>query len=133
VVLLHVVGGDGVSPPDEESLYETAETLLEVPQRRAVVLDLTRTSPTAKRRKKSFEWGKTNLERIVRVTACFAVVAPGAVQRGVITAARWFVEMPLPVEVFASTAPAFEWAAALAEREGLSGPLPRPLQAYVSG
>lgn len=115
VVLLHVVGG-GDQAPDFDSFLRALEMTQERQGRIVVVLDLTHARPDPKRRQAIINWVQQNRDAVDRRILGIGVVAPSAIQRGLVTAVRWFVKMPFPIEVFPARRAALGWAEEHARR-----------------
>ncbi|MGO9837547.1 MAG: hypothetical protein ACLP1X_25430 [Polyangiaceae bacterium] len=121
LIVVHLVGADGVQQPDAESLIRIVNGLIERRERVAVVYDLTDSKPDAQRRQLLVTWLRENLDQMSRYVVASAVVAPTAFHRGIIVATFWFVNPKTPVEVFGTRPAAMRWATAQGHRAGLSG------------
>jgi hypothetical protein len=112
----------GQDVPELGSWYEAMEEL----HRRGsggvlVLLDLTGARPDAGRRRQVFEWAAANRHRFASIVRGGAIVAPSPFLRGVLTAARWFLPMALPHEIFDAYEPALAWLRARAADQARAG------------
>ncbi len=120
LILVHLVGADGIQQPDAESLIRIVEGLVERRERVVVVYDLSNSKPDAQRRQMLVTWLKKNMD-VWRYVRASAIVAPTAFHRGILVATFWFVKPGSPVEVFGDRPSAVDWATAQGQRAGLSG------------
>lgn len=67
-------------------------------------------SMTSRQRNHSASWTREHTPILREALAGHALVLPGAIQRGVLTAILWMVEYPAPLKVFATEDEAREWA-----------------------
>ncbi len=121
LIIVHLVGADGVQQPDFESLIRIANGLIEKREQVVVVYDLTDSKPDAQRRKVLVTWLSENLEKMSPYVVASAIVAPLALHRGVLVATFWFIKPTRPVEIFGDRAAAIHWAIAQGQSAGLSG------------
>ena len=121
LIIVHLVGADGVQQPDVESLIRIVNGLIEKRERVVVVYDLTDATPDAQRRKLLVTWLRGNMENMSRYVVASAIVAPTALQRGVLVSTFWFIKPKTPVEVFGDRPAAMHWATAQGQRAGLGG------------
>jgi len=121
LIVVHLVGADGIQQPDHESLIRIVEGLIEKRERVVVVYDLTGSKPRATRRRLLVTWLRENKENLSRYVVASAIVAPTAFHRGVLVATFWFIKPSTPVEVFDDRPAAIQWAIAQARSAGLSG------------
>jgi hypothetical protein len=110
LVQLYVEGADGHTPPDLESLLAIMERLTTRKRRIVVVMDLTHARPDAGRRKRLVDWAKSHWASLRTDVVGLAAVAPGGMQRAIVTSILWFVTAPFPIEVFERQADALAWA-----------------------
>lgn len=61
-------------------------------------------------RKRSSEWSKNEASLLRAACVCQAVVVPGTIQRGVLTAILWMGEYPVPIKPFGTEDEAYRWA-----------------------
>src|SRR5690606_28962998 len=66
-------------------------------------------SMSSKQRGRTAEWIKENAALMRLGAVCQAVVVPGAMQRGVLTAILWMIEYPVPIRAFSSLDEAETW------------------------
>lgn len=121
LIIVHLVGADGVQQPDVESLIGIVDGLIERRERVVVVYDLTDSRPDAQRRQLLVTWLRENNEKLSRYVVASAIVAPTALHRGILVATFWFIEPKTPVEVFGHRPAAMHWAIAQGQSAGLSG------------
>jgi|SRR5580658_177807 hypothetical protein len=121
LIIVHLVGADGVQQPDVDSIIRIVDGLIEKRERVVVVFDLTDSKPDAHRRQLLVTWLRENLETVSRYVKASAIVAPTAFHRGILVATFWFVNPKTPVEVFGTRREAIDWAIAEGQRAGLSG------------
>ncbi len=121
LILVHLVGADGVQQPDVESLTRIVDGLIEKRERVVVVYDLTDSRPDAQRRQLLVTWLRQNNERLSRYVVASAVVAPTAFHRGILVATLWFIKPKAPVEIFGDRPAAMHWAIAQGQSAGLGG------------
>jgi hypothetical protein len=119
LIVVHLVGADGIQQPDVESLIRIVEGLIERRERVVVVYDISDSRPDAQRRQMLVTWLKRNMD-VFRYVRASAVVAPTAFHRGILVATLWFVKPRSPVEVFGDRPSAVNWAIAQGQRAGLS-------------
>lgn len=65
---------------------------------------------TSRQRSRAADWIKVENQLMLDACACQAVVVPGAVQRGVLTAILWMTTYPVPIKAFGSEDEAESWA-----------------------
>jgi hypothetical protein len=121
LVLVHLVGADGVQKPDPQSLMRIVEGLIEKRERVVVVYDLTGSKPDATRRRLLVTFLRKHSDSMSRWIVASAIVAPTGFLRGVLVSTFWFIKPKVPVEVFGHRQPALDWAVAQGRRAGLSG------------
>jgi hypothetical protein len=121
LIVVHLVGADGVQQPDFTSLVRIADGLIEKRERVVVVYDLTDSKPDAQRRQILVTWLRENVVNLSCWVVASAIVAPTAFHRGVLVATFWFIKPKTPVEVFGQLPDAIEWAIAQGQLAGLSG------------
>jgi hypothetical protein len=121
LMIVHLVGADGVQQPDVESLIRIVDGLIERRERVAVVYDLTGSRPDAKRRQLLVTWLRENDEKLSRYVVASAFVAPTALHRGILVATFWFIKPRTPVKIFGHRPAAMHWAIAQGQSAGLSG------------
>ena len=121
LIIVHLVGADGVQQPDFKSLIRIADDLIEKRERVVVVYDLTGSRPDAQRRKMLVNWLRENMDQMSRYVVASAIVAPTAFHRGVLVATFWFVKPNTLLEVFGDRLAAIDWAIGQGQRAGLSG------------
>jgi hypothetical protein len=119
LIVVHLVGADGIQQPDAESLIRIVDGLIEKRERVVVVYDLTGSRPDAQRRQRLVTWLRENTEKLSRYVAASAIVAPTAFHRGILVATFWFIKPTTPVEVFGDRAAAVHWAIAQGRSAGL--------------
>ncbi len=106
-------------PPDLPALFRDVEALFETKGRYVVVQDLTYANPDAGRRRMTVDWLKRNADPIRDHIVALGLVAPTAVQRGLIVALKWFVTPLIPFEGFPDFRSALEWSKEKARNAGL--------------
>jgi hypothetical protein len=121
LVVLHLVGADGIQRPDVESLVGIVEGLIEKRERVVVVYDLTGSNPDMQRRQFLVTWLNQNMGRLSRYVVASAIVAPTPFHRGLLVTTFWVVRPKAPVQVFGDRPLAIEWAVMQGERAALSG------------
>jgi|SRR5580693_2736035 hypothetical protein len=121
LIVVHLVGADGIQQPDVESLIRIVDGLIEKRDRVVVVYDLTDSRPDAQRRQLLVTWLRENMEKVSRYVVASAIVAPTAFHRGILVATLWFVHIKTPMEVFGNRPAAVGWAIDQGQRAGLSG------------
>jgi hypothetical protein len=121
LIVVHLVGADGVQQPAVESLVRIAEGFIERRERIVVVYDLTDSKPDTKRRQFLVAWLSENTEMLSRYVVASALVAPTPFHRGLLVTTFWVVSPKAPVKVFGDRPSAIEWAIAQGQRAGLSG------------
>lgn len=126
LLVAHVVGGDGRTPPELASVTRMLDELLTVRGPRVVVVDLTYAVPDAARRRLLIAWTKTHWPMVRSDLLGVACIAPGAFQRSIITGLLWFIQPSNPVQVFSRRAAAIDWAVKTLADQGLSVPSLRP-------
>jgi len=104
-----------------DRFYVALDAILARGEPFASVLDLRGAYSNAARRSRFAAWQKQNDPEIRRYCRAQAVVAPSAVQRGVVTAALWVKEPVVPVKVFSTEADAMDWVRDVLAKEGLLG------------
>jgi hypothetical protein len=119
LIIVHLVGADGIQQPDAESLIRIVDGLIEKRERVVVVYDLTGSMPDAQRRQRLVAWLRENLEKLSRYVVASAIVAPTAFHRGILVATFWFIKPTTPVEVFGDRATAVQWVIAQGRSAGL--------------
>jgi hypothetical protein len=65
-----------------------------------------------KQRSRVAEWTVSVAPQMRAGAAAHAIVVPGAIQRGILTAILWMVEHPIPIRTFSNEADADQWARA---------------------
>jgi hypothetical protein len=126
LILVHLVGADGVQQPDVESLIRIVDGLIEKRERVVVVYDITDSRPDAQRRQLLVAWLRENNEKLSRYVVASAIVAPTAFHRGILVATFWFIKPKTPVEVFSHRPAAMHWAISQGQSAGLSGLINEP-------
>jgi hypothetical protein len=126
LILVHLVGADGVQQPDVESLIRIVDGLIEKRERVVVVYDITDSRPDAQRRQLLVTWLRENNEKLSRYVVASAIVAPTAFHRGILVATFWFIKPKAPVEVFSHRPAAMRWAITQGQSAGLSGLIDGP-------
>jgi hypothetical protein len=126
LILVHLVGADGVQQPDVESLIRIVDGLIEKRERVVVVYDITDSRPDAQRRQLLVAWLRENNEKLSRYVVASAIVAPTAFHRGLLVATFWFIKPKTPVEVFSHRPAAMHWAISQGQSAGLSGLINEP-------
>jgi hypothetical protein len=126
LILVHLVGADGVQQPDVESLIRIVDGLIEKRERVVVVYDITDSRPDAQRRQLLVAWLRENNEKLSRYVVASAIVAPTAFHRGILVATFWFIKPNTPVEVFSHRPAAMHWAISQGQSAGLSGLINEP-------
>lgn len=121
LVVVHLVGADGIQLPDVDSLIRIVEGFIEKRERIVVVYDLTDSKPDTKRRQLLVSWLNENIAMLSRYVVASALVAPTPFHRGLLVTTFWVVSPKAPVQVFGDRAAAIEWAIAQGQRAGLSG------------
>jgi hypothetical protein len=121
LIVVHLVGADGIRQPDPQSLIRIVDGLIERRERVVVVYDLTGAKPDAQRRQLLVTWLRKNSEKLSRYVIGSAIVAPTALHRGVLVSTFWFIRPKAPVEVFGHRDAATQWAIDQGQRAGLSG------------
>jgi hypothetical protein len=121
LIVLRLVGADGVQQPDFESLIRIADGLIEKRERVVVVYDLTGSKPDAQRRQLLVTWLRENMANLSPWVVASAIMAPTAFHRGVLVATFWFIKPKTPVEVFGQLPEAIDWAIAQGQLAGLRG------------
>jgi hypothetical protein len=121
LIIVHLIGADGVQQPDAESLIRIVDGLIEKRDRVVVVYDLTDSRPDAQRRQQLVTWLRENNEQLSRYVVASAIVAPTAFHRGILVATFWFIKPKTPVEVFGDRTAAMHWAITQGQSAGLSG------------
>ncbi len=121
LIVVHLVGGDGIQQPDPQSLIRIVEGLIEKGERVVVVYDLTGAKPDAQRRRLLVTWLRNNREKLSRCAIASAIVARTAFHHGVLVAAFWFVKPRAPVKVFSDRHSAIDWAILQGQGAGLNG------------
>jgi hypothetical protein len=121
LILVHLVGADGVQQPDVESLIGIVEGLIEKRERVVVVYDITDSRPDAQRRQLLVTWLRQNNTKLSRYVVASAIVAPTAFHRGILVATLWFIKPMAPVEVFGDREAATLWAIQKGQSAGLNG------------
>jgi hypothetical protein len=121
LVVVSLVGADGVQQPDVESLIHIADALVEGHERTVVVWDLTGSKPDTRRRQLLVKWLRENGDKYARSVAASAFVAPTTFHRALLTTTFWFVKPKRPVAIFADRPRALSWAISEGRRAGLSG------------
>jgi hypothetical protein len=121
VIIVHLVGADGIQLPDVESLIRIVDGFIAKRERVAVVYDLTGSKPDAQRRQLLVTWLRENADKLSRYVIASAVVAPTAFHHGILVATLWFVKPKAPLMVFGDRPAAMHWAIAQAQRDGLTG------------
>jgi hypothetical protein len=119
LIIVHLVGADGIQQPDAESLIRIVDGLIEKRGRVVVVYDLTHSMPDAQRRQRLVTWLRENMEELSRYVVASAIVAPTAFHRGILVATFWFIKPTTPVEVFGDRPAAMLWAIAQGRIAGL--------------
>jgi hypothetical protein len=119
LIIVHLVGADGIQQPDAESLIRIVDGLIEKRERVVVVYDLTGSMPDAQRRQRLVIWLRENKENLSRYVVASAIVAPTAFHRGILVATFWFIKPTTPVEVFGDRPAAMLWAIAQGRIAGL--------------
>ena len=76
LLLVHLVGADGIAQPDPQSLIRIVEGVIEKGERIVIVYDLTNSKPDAQRRRLLVTWLRNNTEKLSRSVVASAVVAP---------------------------------------------------------
>src|SRR5271155_5536769 len=99
LIVVHLVGADGIQQADHESLIRIVEGLIVKRERVVVVYDLTGSRPDAQRRQLLVTWLRANSEKLSRYVIASAIVAPTAFHRGILVATLWFIKPRTPVEV----------------------------------
>jgi hypothetical protein len=122
MLIAHVLGGDGSTPPELASLTRMLDELLTVRGPHVFVVDLTYAVPDAARRKLFIDWTKTHWATVRNDLLGVACVAPGAFQRSIITGLLWFIQPSNPIEIFDLRATALEWAAKVLADQGITVP-----------
>lgn len=110
IAMLHVVGGEAEEEPDFESFVGGLDDLMQKQGPMVLLLDIRRARPNPTRRQRLVQWAQDNAQAFLKRVIAIAVVAPEAEQRGLVTAFGWFVQSPLPVEVFSTLQSAVDWA-----------------------
>jgi hypothetical protein len=123
LIVVQLVGADGIQQPDPQSLIRIVDGLIEKRERVVVVYDLTDSKPDAKRRRLLVLWLRKNSEKLSRYVIGSAIVAPTALHRGVLVSTFWFIKPKAPVEVFGHRDAAINWAIDQGQRAGLIGRL----------
>jgi hypothetical protein len=126
LIIVHLVGADGIQQPDVESLIRIVDGLIEKRERVVVVYDLTDSRPDAQRRQLLVTWLRENNEKLSRYVVASAIVAPTAFHRGILVATFWFIKPKTPVEVFSHRPAAMHWAIAHGQSAGLGGLINEP-------
>lgn len=124
LIVIRLVGADGIQQPDPQSLIRIVEGLIEKGERVVVVYDLTDSKPDAQRRRILVTWLRKNREKLSRCVIASAIVAPTGFHRGVLVSTFWFIKPKAPVEVFGHREAAMDWAITQGQRAGLRGLLP---------
>jgi len=75
-------------------------------------------SMTSKQRRRSSDWLKEQTELLRSACVGQAVVVPGTVQRGVLTAILWMGDHPVPMRACSTEDEANQWARSLLDRAG---------------
>lgn len=119
VVVIRLPDAAGGGPPDIEAMLREADAMLARRARVAIVHDLTHSRADATRRRRATRWFEANSAEIRRYVVGYAVIAPTAVQRGLIVAVQWVVKPSIPFQVFGEFAPALAWAERRAADEGV--------------
>jgi hypothetical protein len=119
LVVVHLVGADGIQRPDVDSLVRIVEGLIEKRERVVVVYDLTGSNPDMRRRQFLVAWLSENKGRLSRYVVASALVAPTPFHRGLLVTTFWVVRPKGPVEVFGDRPAAIQWAAMQGEQAGL--------------
>lgn len=119
---LHVVGATDEGVPDADSLFVELDRLVARGGSAAIVWDLTHARPDATRRRRVAEWIRAQSWGDETPLVAVAFVAPGAVQRSLITAVSWLVDLPMRMETFADVVEATIWATGTLEELGLKVP-----------
>lgn len=122
LVLAHVVGGDGRTPPELASITRVLDELAMIRGPRVVVVDVTYALPDAARRKLFVDWTKGHWASIRTELLALGCVAPGAFQRSIITGLLWFIQPACPIEVFDRREAAMAWATGVLDSNGLRVP-----------
>ncbi len=121
LIVMHLVGSDGIEQPDPQSLIGIVEDLIEKRERVVVVYDLTNSKPNAQRRQVLVTWLRNNREKLSRCVLASAIVAPTAFHHGMLVVTFWFVKPKMPVQVFDDRHSAIGWALLQGQRAGLNG------------
>lgn len=116
VVIFSVEGGEEGLDPDPDTLFACFERLRNY-SRVAVVLDLSRAGPDARRRKRFVAWLKDNTDWLAPRVIAAAAVTPTGIQQRVVTAVLWFVEMPCPFKAFSDRESALGWTRGFTDLE----------------
>jgi hypothetical protein len=119
LIVVRLLGADGVQQPDPESLLRIVDGIIAAQERVVVVYDLTGSKPDASRRQRLVTWLKENSGRLSLYVVASAIVAPTPFHRGILVATFWFVEPKTPVEIFGDRPAAVGWATAEGKRAGL--------------
>ena len=121
LIVVHLVGADGVQQPDVESLVRIVEGFIERRERIVVVYDLTDSKPDTKRRQFLVSWLSENVERLSRYVVASALVAPTPFHRGLLVTTFWVVNPKAPLKVFGDRPSAIQWAITQGQLAALSG------------
>jgi hypothetical protein len=121
LVIVHLVGADGIQLPDVDSLIRVVEGFIEKRERIVVVYDLTGSKPDTHRRQLLVSWLSEHVALLSRYVVASALVAPTPFHRGLLVTTFWVVSPRAPLQVFGDRAAAIEWAIAQGQRAALSG------------